>query len=153
MTTLKAGDKAPAFTLESTHGRQSLDAYRDNWLVLYFYPEDHTSGCTTEACDFRDALPGMSAAVLGISPDDLASHGSFVEKYSLPFPLASDPDHRVAKAYGAYGEKKNYGKTYEGILRSTFLIDPEGRIAEAMVNVKAQGHVERVRARLAELQG
>ena len=149
---LTAGDTAPDFTLESTQGELSLADSQGNWTVLYFYPKDDTPGCTTEACDFRDALPGMNATVIGVSPDGTVSHEKFKEKYSLPFPLAADEDHKVAEAYGAWGEKKNYGKVYEGLIRSTFIISPEGKIAEAMYNVKATGHVERVRAKLEEHQ-
>lgn len=150
---LQAGDSAPDFDLPSTQGTLSLKDCNGNWTVLYFYPKDDTPGCTTEACDFRDALPGMNAKVIGVSPDDLDAHGNFEAKYNLPFPLASDNDHRVAEAYGAWGEKQNYGKNYEGIIRSTFIIDPQGKIAEAMYNVKATGHVEHVREKLATLQG
>jgi thioredoxin-dependent peroxiredoxin len=152
MSTLKRGDAAPDFSLPSTRGPQTLEGYRGEWLVLYFYPKDDTPGCTAQACDLRDALPGLPARVLGISPDDLASHDAFEAKYNLPFPLASDPDNAVAKAYGAFGEKQAYGKTYEGVLRSTFLIDPEGKVAEAMYNVSAKAHAERVREALTQLQ-
>ena len=143
---------APAFAKESTHGVQRLEDYRGKWLVLYFYPKDETPGCTAEACDFRDALPGMDAQVLGVSPDSLASHRQFQENHGLPFPLIADEDHSLAEAYGAWGEKQIYGQSVVGVIRSTFIIDPEGRIAEAMRNVKATGHVERVRKRLAALQ-
>lgn len=149
---LNAGDKAPDFTLPSTEGETALAKSKGNWTVLYFYPKDDTPGCTAEACDFRDALPGMNASVIGVSPDDTVSHEAFIEKYSLSFPLAADEDHAVAEAYGAWGEKKNYGKVYEGLIRSTFIINPEGVIAEAMYNVKATGHVARVRSKLEALQ-
>lgn len=149
---LSIGDPAPAFDEESTHGRRRLEDYRGKWVVLYFYPADETPGCTTEACDFRDALPGLDAEVLGVSPDSLESHRSFQKNHGLPFPLIADEDHRLAEAYGAWGEKQNYGKTTIGLIRSTFLIDPEGRVAEAMRNVKATGHAERVGKRLAELR-
>ncbi len=152
MATLTAGDKAPPFKLESTRGTQDLAAYEGDWVVLYFYPKDDTPGCTKEACDFRDALPGLAAHVIGVSADDLKSHGKFEEKYSLPFPLASDEDASVAKAYGAYGEKTFSGKTYEGVLRATFIINPEGEIAEVMYNVKAEGHADAVRQKLSELK-
>ena len=152
MAKLEKGDQAPEFKLTSTQGEQSLSNYKGKWLVIYFYPKDDTPGCTTEACDFRDSLGGMNASVLGISPDDLNSHEAFESKYSLPFPLASDEDNSVALAYGAWGEKTNYGKTYEGIIRSTFIIDPDGLIAEAMYNVKATGHVASVREHLTSLQ-
>lgn len=153
MATPTAGDPAPDFRKPSTHGEQRLADYRGRWLVLYFYPKDETPGCTTEACDFRDALPGLDAAVVGVSPDSLESHERFRENHGLPFPLIADEDHALAEAYGAWGEKSNYGRTYEGVIRSTFLIDPEGRLAEAMRNVRSTGHVERVARRLAELRG
>ncbi len=149
---LTVGDAAPTFSRPSTHGEKRLSDYAGQWLVLYFYPKDHTPGCTTEACDFRDMLPGMNAAVLGISPDSLSSHEKFSTDYQLPFPLIADEDHQLAESYGAWGEKKNYGKTYQGLIRSTFIINPEGKIAAAMYNVKATGHAERVRKELSELQ-
>jgi thioredoxin-dependent peroxiredoxin len=152
MTKLQAGDQAPAFRLESTNGTQDLSNLTGKWTVLYFYPKDHTPGCTKEACDFRDALPGMKAHVIGVSPDDLKSHEKFGEDYSLPFPLASDSDSKFAKDYGAWGKKQNFGKEYEGLIRSTFIIDPTGKVAEAMYNVKADGHAEKVSQRLSELQ-
>ena len=151
-STLQNGDQAPPFELESTQGTQSLETYQGEWVVLYFYPKDNTPGCTAEACDFRDALPGMNASVIGVSADDMASHEAFRDEYSLSFPLASDAGAEVAKAYGTYGSKEMGGKTYTGTLRSTFIINPEGHIAEAMYNVNAQGHAEKVQARLAELQ-
>ncbi len=152
MPTLTAGDKAPPFKLESTRGTQDLQAYAGDWVVLYFYPKDDTPGCTKEACEFRDALPGLGAHVVGVSADDLKSHGKFEEKYSLPFPLAVDEDAAVAKAYGAYGQKSFGGKTYEGVLRATFVIDPEGEVAAAMYDVKADGHAADVRQKLAALK-
>lgn len=139
--------------MDSTHGVKKLEDYRGQWLVLYFYPKDETPGCTTEACDFRDALPGMDAQVLGVSPDSLESHKQFQENHGLPFPLIADEDHQLAQVYGAWGEKQIYGKSVVGLIRSTFIIDPQGRIAEEMRNVKATGHAERVRKRLSELQG
>lgn len=145
------GDPAPEFELPSNHGPQRLRDHRGRWVVLYFYPKDDTPGCTTEACDFRDLLPGLGAVVLGVSPDDLDSHQQFARNHQLPFPLLSDTDHRVAEAYGAWGEKRNYGKTYQGLIRSTFIIDPAGKVAAALRNVKATGHAERVAARLREL--
>jgi peroxiredoxin Q/BCP len=149
---LTAGDPAPSFEKPSTHGLQRLEDYRGRWLVLYFYPKDETPGCTAEACDFRDLLPGLDASVLGVSPDSLESHRAFQANHGLPFPLIADEDHSLAEEYGAWGEKQNYGQTSVGIIRSTFIIDPEGRIAEAMTNVKATGHVERVGRRLEELR-
>lgn len=153
MTTLRAGDKAPVFRLGSNQGTQSLDDYSGEWTVLYFYPKDNTPGCTKEACDFRDAMPGMGAKVLGVSADDLTSHEGFAAEYSLPFPLLSDPGGAVAKSYGSYGEKTMpNGRTYEGVLRSTFIIDPEGNVAEAIYNVDHDGHAQQVGERLKDLQ-
>lgn len=149
---LNAGDKAPDFSANSSQGPLRLSDFKGEYVVLYFYPKDHTPGCTTEACDFRDALPGMNARVVGVSPDSLESHEKFGAEFNLPFPLIADEAHALAEAYGAWGEKKNYGKTYEGLIRSTFIIDPEGRIAEAMYNVKATGHAERVAKKLQAAQ-
>jgi len=152
---LSAGDSAPDFNLASNQGSKSLGDYRGKWTVLYFYPKDNTPGCTQEACDFRDAVPGMGAEVVGVSGDDISSHESFASEYNLPFPLLSDPDHTVARAYGAYGERysASAGKTVEGVLRSTFIIDPEGKVAEAMYGVNHDKHAEKVGERLRELQG
>lgn len=152
---LSAGDAAPQFVLESNQGSKSLSDLQGEWAVLYFYPKDNTPGCTKEACDFRDALPGMGAQVLGVSADDLASHADFAEGHDLPFPLLSDPGGAVAKEYGSYGEKviSSSGQKYEGVLRSTFIIDPQGKVAEAMYNVDHNGHAEKVGERIRELQG
>jgi peroxiredoxin Q/BCP len=152
MANLNPGDKAPTFKLESTQGPLNLNDLKGQWTVLYFYPADHTPGCTAQACNFRDALPGMNAKVIGVSPDDITSHEKFESDFSLPFPLASDPDNNVAKAYGAYGLKKNYGKEYEGIIRSTFIIDPRGNIADARYNVKADQDTDIVQKTLESLQ-
>lgn len=150
---LKTGDKAPDFTLESNQGSKSLAELHGEWTVLYFYPKDNTPGCTQEACDFRDAMPGMGAKVLGVSADDLASHADFAEGHSLPFPLLSDPGGEVAKRYGSYGEKElPNGSSYEGTLRSTFIIDPEGNVAEAMYNVSHDGHAQKVSEELRALK-
>ncbi len=152
--TLHAGDKAPDFTLESNQGSKSLAELHGEWTVLYFYPKDNTPGCTQEACDFRDAMPGMGAQVLGVSADDLASHADFAEGHSLPFPLLSDPGGEVAKRYGSYGEKTMLnGASYKGTLRSTFIINPEGKVAEAMYDVNHSGHAQKVSERLGELKG
>lgn len=153
MTLPSVGAPAPDFSGPSTDGPRSLADYAGEWLVLYFYPADFTSGCTTEACDFRDAMPGLDAKVLGVSPDPVDKHASFVEEHGLPFPLLADEDHAIAEAYGAYGTKTSYGKEVVGIIRSTFIIAPDGTVAEAMSNVRAKGHVERVRARLETLKG
>jgi peroxiredoxin Q/BCP len=146
---LAAGDLAPDFTLPDQDGTPvTLSSLRGQKVVLYFYPEAMTPGCTTEACDFRDSLAPLQAAgytVLGISPDQPEKLRRFRERDGLTYDLLSDPDHRALDAYGTWGEKTNYGKTYQGVIRSTFVIDPEGRIQEALYNVKATGHVARVR--------
>ncbi len=149
---LKEGDKAPDFCLKGIdeNGEEKefcLKDFKGSRLILYFYPKDDTPGCTTEACDFRDNLNVLiekGYKVVGVSPDSVSSHRKFKEKYNLNFPLLSDPDKKVAEAYGAYGEKKMYGKVTKGIIRSTFLIDEEGRIKKAWYNVKAKGHVEKL---------
>ena len=145
---LQEGTMAPDFTLQADGGGEvSLSDYRGKKVVLYFYPKDNTSGCTKEACGFRDDYSDIlaaGAAVLGVSPDSVKSHDGFKAKYSLPFALLSDPDHSVAEMYGAWGEKKMYGKTYEGILRSTFLIDEEGRITKVFPKVKPAQHSQEV---------
>lgn len=151
---LSEGDMAPDFSLASDGGDPvRLTDLRGRRVVLYFYPKDDTSGCTKEACGFRDALPefdARGAVVLGVSPDDVDSHEKFRDKYDLNFPLLADPDHSVAQAYGAWGKKKLYGREYEGILRSTFLIDPAGRIEKIYRKVKPAGHADEI---LAELEG
>lgn len=134
------GDFAPNFTLRSDDGQMiSLSDYRGHPVVLYFYPKADTPGCTKQACAIRDAYPQIEArdaVVIGISPDQPDKLVKFREKYALPFVLLSDPDHAVAEAYGAWGEKKNYGKTYFGIIRSHFAVDAEGRLTEAKLKVK-----------------
>ena len=150
---LKPGSKAPPFSLVSDSGETvTLAGLRGKKVVLYFYPKDDTSGCTVEACEFRDnwqAVERAGAVVLGVSPDGVASHGKFKAKYQLPFPLLADEDHAVAEAYGAWGEKSMYGRKYKGILRSTFLIDEEGRVAHVFEKVKAKGHAAEVLEALA----
>ena len=149
---LKAGDPAPDFTLTSDGGQEvSLSDYRGQKVVLYFYPKDDTPGCTAEACAFRDDhsdIVAAGAAVLGVSPDTIKSHDKFKAKYNLPFALLSDPDHRVADMYGAWGEKKMFGKSYEGILRSTFIVDEEGKIVKVFPKVTPKGHSREVLAAL-----
>jgi peroxiredoxin Q/BCP len=156
MSTVEQGDPAPAFELPDETGRMhGLEARRGAWTVVYFYPEDDTPGCTTEACQFRDAhgdITGEGAEVWGISPDGAASHTRFRAKFGLPFTLLSDPDHAVASTYGVWGPKTRDGRTYDGIIRSTFLIDPEGRVARAWRNVKADGHAGAVLETLRELR-
>lgn len=145
---LQENTTAPDFTLQADDGREvTLSDYRGKKVVLYFYPKDDTPGCTTEACNFRDAhaeIVAAGAAVLGISPDNLKSHGKFKTKFSLPFALLGDPNHYVAEMYGAWGEKRMYGKTYLGIIRSTFIIDEEGRIIKVFPTVKVQNHSQEV---------
>jgi peroxiredoxin Q/BCP len=128
-----------------------LSSFRGRPVVLYFYPKDDTPGCTVEACQFRDEyarFQDRGAVILGVSPDDEASHVAFKQKYELPFLLLADPDHEVADAYGTWGEKNFGGKKYFGIKRSTFVIDAEGKVAKAMPNVKPDGHPEQVLAAL-----
>ncbi len=149
MTQLEPGSLAPDFTLEDQDGASvSLEGLRGQRVVLYFYPAAMTPGCTTEACDFRDSLSSLQAAgvtVVGVSRDEPVKLREFRKRDGLTFTLLSDPDHSVHDAYGAWGEKMNYGKKIEGVLRSTFVISPEGRIEHALYNVKATGHVARVR--------
>ena len=150
----QAGDRAPGFTLPSDEGRTiSLEELRGSPVVLFFYPKDDTSGCITEACEFRDRWADVreaGAVVLGVSPDPVTSHVRFRKKYSLPFPLLADVDHSVAEAYGVWGEKSMYGRKYQGIHRTTFLIGPDGRIARVFEKVKPEGHAGQVLAALNE---
>jgi thioredoxin-dependent peroxiredoxin len=145
---LQAGDNAPNFSLPGDGGGTlALKDFRGRFLVLYFYPKDDTSGCTAEATDFSAVLPefeALGATVLGVSPDDAAKHDKFKGKHGLTVALASDADHRVAEAYGAWGEKSLYGRRYQGVLRSTFLIDPKGKIAKVWRQVKVKGHASEV---------
>ncbi len=141
---VKAGEVAPDFTLAADDGSMvTLSALIGKTVVLYFYPKDDTAGCTTEACNFRDNLSSLlskGAHVFGISPQDVASHTKFKEKYSLTFPLLADLDHAVAEAYGAWGLKNMYGREYMGILRTTFVIDPRGIVKKVFEKVKPEGH-------------
>ena len=150
---LKPGDRAPAFALPSDGGGTlQLDDFKGSKVVLYFYPKDDTSGCTVEACEFRDhwdAVRQRGAVVLGVSPDSEASHQKFKRKYQLPFPLLADRDHAVAARYGAWGQKSLYGRKYEGILRTTFIIDEAGRVAKIFERVKPRGHAAQVLEALA----
>ena len=148
-TRLTTGDTAPDFTLPDADGKPvSLADYRGRRVVVYFYPAAGTPGCTKEACDFRDNLAELNGAgldVLGISPDKPAKLAKFREKEGLTFPLLSDADKDVLNAWGAFGEKQMYGKTVTGVIRSTFVIDPEGKIEVAQYNVRATGHVAKLR--------
>ncbi len=146
---LKVGDIAPDFSLPSSTGEviSLKDFLGKKRVVLYFYPKDNTPGCTKEACSFRDHLPEFDSkdtVVLGVSKDSLNSHENFIKKYNLNFPLLSDVDHKVAEAYGAWGEKKRYGKTYYGMFRKTFVIGKDGRLEHVFHHVKADGHGEEI---------
>jgi thioredoxin-dependent peroxiredoxin len=149
---LEEGKKAPAFKLESSQGDTvSLDDFKGKTVVLYFYPKDDTPGCTREAQGFRDALPQLKkkgAVVLGVSRDSIKSHCSFRDKYDLNFPLLSDPDGKVLRAYGAWGEKNMYGKVTEGVIRTTVVIGPDGKVTKVFPRVKVDGHVDKVLAAL-----
>ena len=149
------GAPAPDFTAASDVGAPfSLAALRGRPVVLYFYPRDDTPSCTTEACQFRDLLPrfeALDAAIVGVSTDDVESHAKFRDKFALPFTLVSDPDHAIADAYGVWQEKSMYGRKYMGIVRTTFLIGRDGRVARVWERVRSNGHPEAVARALAEL--
>lgn len=151
-TRLEPGSPAPDFTLQDQDGKTvSLADFRGSKVVLYFYPAAMTPGCTTQACDFRDSIASLLGAgytVLGVSRDEPAKLAEFRERDALPFELLSDPDAQVHRAYGTWGEKMNYGKVVEGVIRSTFVIDEQGTVTKAMYNVKATGHVARLRKEL-----
>ncbi|MBO3744479.1 thioredoxin-dependent thiol peroxidase [Streptosporangiaceae bacterium NEAU-GS5] len=148
MSKLEPGDAAPDFTLPDANDSEvSLSSFRGQRVILYFYPAAMTPGCTKQACDFRDNLGALTKhgfVVLGVSKDKPAKLRSFIERDALTFPLLSDPDLAVHKAYSAYGEKQNYGKTIMGVIRSTFVVDADGKIEKALYNVKATGHVARL---------
>lgn len=155
---LKEGDKAPDFhsTSVDASGERpvGLGDFAGKTLVLYFYPKDNTPGCTKEACSFRDMsgeFAAVGAAILGVSPDSAVSHGKFIGKYQLPFPLIADEDHAIATAYGVWKEKSMYGKTYMGVERTTFVIDGKGVIRRIFPKVKVEGHVAQVLESIAEL--
>jgi thioredoxin-dependent peroxiredoxin len=151
-TRLAVGDAAPDFTLSDADGKPvSLSDYRGRRVIVYFYPAASTPGCTKEACDFRDSLADLGDAgldVIGISPDKPAKIAKFRDAEGLNFPLLSDPDKEVLTAWGAYGEKQMYGKTVTGVIRSTFVVDGDGKIEEAQYNVRATGHVAKLRREL-----
>ncbi|MCF8267142.1 MAG: thioredoxin-dependent thiol peroxidase [Ignavibacteriales bacterium] len=146
---LAVGDKAPLFTLPDGNGKNvSLTDYAGKKVVLYFYPKDMTSGCTTEACEFRDAHPDfakLNVVILGVSADSVSSHKKFSDKYDLPFTLLSDETKETIQAYGVWVEKSMYGRKYMGIERSTFIIDESGKIQKIFLKVKVNGHIEEVR--------
>ena len=154
---LEVGDMAPDFSLPDQNEKTvSLSGLQGRWVVLYFYPKDNTPGCTTEACDFTASCGEFSrldAEILGVSPDSAKSHRSFISKQNLGITLLSDPDHKVLESYGAWQKKSMYGREYMGVVRSTFLIDPLGRLAHVWPKVKVKGHVEEVQKKLAELKG
>ncbi len=165
---LEVGTKAPDFCLQNQDEVEiCLRDLRGKWVVLYFYPKDNTPGCTTEACDFTEQLPdfeGLDAVVLGVSADSPKTHRNFIAKHDLKITLLSDPDHEMMESYGVWRLKKNYGKEYMGIVRSTYIIDPEGKVAAVWDNVKVRQkrsknkvkyeivHVEEVKKKLEELQ-
>ena len=153
MTNL-VGQKAPSFTLPNEQQESiSLSDFAGKKVILYFYPKDMTPGCTTEACDFRDAhqdFSDLNAVVIGISPDPVARHTKFIDKYELPFSLLADEDHAVAEAYGVWQLKKNFGKEYMGIVRSTFLIDEQGQVISEWRNVRVKDHINTVLTTLRE---
>jgi peroxiredoxin Q/BCP len=150
--TLSIGMTAPDFSLPDETGTiRSLSEYRGHPLVLYFYPKDDTPGCTTEACNFRDNYSQYAQAgitILGVSPDTAKSHNKFKSKYELPFTLLADADHKVCELFGVWGTKKNYGREYQGVFRTTFLIDENGKIVHIFKNVKPAGHAGEVLAKL-----
>ena len=155
MTQLAVGDHAPEFSLLDQDGRSvalnDLLADTDKGVIVYFYPKASTPGCTKEACDFRDSLEELKAAgyaVVGISPDPVTAQATFSSRHGLPFPLLSDADHAVMEAWGVWGEKKTYGKVYTGVIRSTVVVAPDGTVTLAQYNVRATGHVKRLRAAL-----
>lgn len=149
---LKVGDTAPGFTLESdSAGTISSAALAGKRYVIYFYPKDDTSGCTKEACSFRDRLPDFSklgVPVFGVSPDDARAHAKFVKKYDLNFPLLVDPEKQLLQAYGVWAEKSMYGRSYMGVLRATFIVGADGRIEKVWPKVKPEGHADEVLAAL-----
>ncbi len=152
MSRLEVGTKAPAFTLVGDDEKKvSLKDFAGQRVVVYFYPADDTPGCTKEACQFNELLSAFKKAkvqVIGISPDNATKHQAFRKKYSLKFPLLSDPDKKVMTSYGAFGEKKLYGKTVIGVIRSTFVVGPSGTIEHALYAVRADGHAAKVLAAL-----
>lgn len=151
---ITAGNPAPDFNLVDENGKEhSLSDYKGKPLVLYFYPRDDTPGCTKEACNFRDDYSKYEEAgvtILGVSPDEADSHAKFKNKYDLPFTLLADSDHRVSEKYGVWGPKKSFGREYEGILRTTFLIDSDGKIKKVFKNVKPAQHSEDVLQAISE---
>ena len=153
---LNVGDVVPDFCLPNQDEEEiCLRDIKGRWIVLYFYPKDNTPGCTTEACDFTAALPdfeGLNATILGVSPDSPKKHRNFIEKKDLKITLLADEEKEVCQLFGVWQLKKNYGREYMGVVRSTFIIDPEGKVAAKWENVRVKGHVEAVKEKLAELK-
>ena len=153
---IEVGKKAPAFTLtDQNEDKVKLTELKGDWVVLYFYPKDDTPGCTVQACEFTSGIKGfekLNAKVYGCSPDDAESHQKFIKKHKLKVNLLSDPTHKMMEKYEAYGEKNMYGKIKMGVIRSTVIIDPDGKVAHRWKRVKAAGHAEKVAEKLAELQ-
>ena len=153
---LSVGDKAPNFTLPDQEGQEhTLSTYKGSPVVLYFYPKDHTSGCTTQACGFRDdysAYEQAGVTILGVSPDSPKTHTNFITKHDLPFTLLADTERELLKLYGAWGLKKMYGREYEGVLRTTFLIGADGKIAKIYEKVKPAAHSAEILADLKEME-
>lgn len=153
---IELGQNAPAFTLPNQDGvEMSLRDLEGKWIVLYFYPKDNTPGCTTEACEFSASLPDfdmLDAVILGVSPDSVAKHSNFIEKQNLLITLLSDVAKTACQDYGVWQMKKNYGKEYMGVVRSTFIINPAGKIVAIWDNVRVKGHVSAVAQELARLQ-
>lgn len=154
---LEIGTKAPEFcTPNQDEVEICLRDLKGKWIVLYFYPKDNTPGCTTEACDFTAAMPAfeeLDAIILGVSPDSPKKHRNFIEKKEIGFTLLADEEKKMCEDYGVWQLKKNYGKEYMGVVRSTFIINPEGDIAAAWGNVRVKGHIDAVKEKLAELKG
>ncbi|NIN01503.1 MAG: thioredoxin-dependent thiol peroxidase [candidate division Zixibacteria bacterium] len=154
---VETGDKAPRFCLPDKDNKKvCLEDFEGKWLVMYFYPKDNTSGCTMEATYFTRALEDfkkLNALILGVSPDSIESHSKFADKHQLKITLLSDTEHKVLEAYGEWQKKSMYGKEFWGVVRSSFLIDPDGKIRSIWRKVKVVGHVEEVRSRLVELRG
>lgn len=154
---IEINSPAPGFTLQDKNGEAvTLQDFKGKWVVIYFYPKDNTPGCTTEACEFSakvDDFSALDAVVLGVSADSVDRHKGFSDKHSLQINLLSDPDKRMLEDYGAWRMKKNFGKEYMGIVRATYLINPEGNVAFTWDKVKVKGHVEAVATKLAELRG
>jgi thioredoxin-dependent peroxiredoxin len=153
---MKVGQSAPKFTAQNRTGDDiSLQDFHHQWLVLYFYPKDHTPGCTTEAIEFTEKLAefqALNAQIVGISPDSIAVHSKFIDKHNLGIILLSDPEHQIAEQYNVWQLKKFMGKEYMGIIRSTFIIDPTGNIAQIWSNIRVKNHVDNVLAQLKKIQ-